>query len=194
MAKNRLTFGAKKLFFDTKAVQRKMKSGTRKALSKAGAVVRRKARDILGRKVKNAKANPAGKPPKTRSGEPNLKTIYFIPNDAGDSVIVGPIGFNGKGNPGLHEHGGSAVIKTPVSQFKKRGKVKKPRLKKDKNGNSIHSQKLGPKKPRQLKKRPDGASKLFTSVTINLPKRPFMGPALEAKKREFPALFRKAFK
>lgn len=69
-----------------------------------GTIVRREARGLLKKK---------SGPLKMHSSEPNLRTIFY--GIEGDTLIVGPVGFNGKSPtvPELHEHGGAATIRLP---------------------------------------------------------------------------------
>lgn len=103
--------GAKALFFDRAAVANAMDRATKRALSKFGAFVRRRARSSI-RSRKRA-SNP-GEPPSSHTGL--LKNnIFFVFEPDSKSVVIGPILLNGRAAggelpvPGLLEHGGDAV-------------------------------------------------------------------------------------
>lgn len=97
----------KLLFFDSPAVVARMKKARRRALSKAGAFVRRRAQtSIRPRK----KSSPPGQPPSSHAGLLR-KFIYFAWDQSSESVVVGPVPLDTRpqspGAPELLEHGGS---------------------------------------------------------------------------------------
>ena len=127
----------KEMFFDRPKVERIIGKKKQKALGKAGGDIRRHARRQLKvvKRPKSKKAktrarqqkkfstpSPANSPPKTRSSEPNLRTIFYVWDQARDSMVVGAVEFNGRSTdrtaPDIHEHGGAVVIR------RKRGKVR----------------------------------------------------------------------
>ena len=129
------------LFFDRQRVITAMDRAEKRALSKAGAFVRRRAQSSLRRRKKSS---PPGKPPSRHAGtQQSLKFILFLYEPHNHGVVVGPVKFTGAGDvPNLMEHGGTAVIRSNA-----RSKV------------------------------------------ARYPRRPFMGPALEAVATELPAIF-----
>lgn len=77
---------------------RKVKDGTKSALSRFGAFVRTSAqRSMRPGGKKNAIAAP-GTPPRTHTGLLR-KLIWFGYDDSTDSVVVGPKRFNSSGRP-----------------------------------------------------------------------------------------------
>lgn len=102
---------AKSRFFDRAPIDRVVDRQTKKAFSKFGAYVRRKAKGLI-RKVgkKGASARP-GQPPKSRTGL--LKDhIYFAYDPTNKSVVIGPARLENldrgqsRRTPGLLERGG----------------------------------------------------------------------------------------
>lgn len=117
----------KKGFFDTKAIVRAMDQAQRKALSKMGAFVRRRAKSSLKYKDKSA---VAGSPPFVhqsgrftrtskkkgievrKAASPLRELIYFAYDTSTRSVVVGPAiwpSARAKGVPGTLEKGGSGT-------------------------------------------------------------------------------------
>lgn len=77
---------AKTRFFDRQAVQRAVAAGTRKALSRAGAFVRARARQLIRRRKGYSRP---GQPPHSHVGL--LKDhIYFVYDQQSQSVVIGP--------------------------------------------------------------------------------------------------------
>lgn len=112
----------KNLFFDRPEVQRRVDQKNRRALSKAGAFVRRTARSLIGSPAKKAAPRAAGLPVRARSKNRtvSLRNILFA-FDGKDSVVVGPVKLSQKSYlngvlmsgtvPQLHEFGGTAGIR-----------------------------------------------------------------------------------
>jgi len=96
-------------FFDKPAIMKQMDVARRKALSKAGAFVRRDARQSIR---KSRKSSEPGKPPRSHQGD--LKRFLFFSYDpAAESVVVGPVRLTKIGAaPQVLEHGGSTTIRT----------------------------------------------------------------------------------
>jgi hypothetical protein len=99
------------MFFDRKAVMRKLDRARRKVLSKFGAFVRTRARTSI--KTRKKTANPGG-PPSSHAGW--LKRLIFFGYDQeSDTVVIGPKFFKTKGQrPGklpteLLEQGGEST-------------------------------------------------------------------------------------
>lgn len=99
-----ITAAAKKLFFDSAAVRKMLDDQTQKALSRAGAFVRQRAKtSIRSRK----KVSDAGTPPSSHTGD--LKRLIWFAYDPGSqSVVIGPVRFKQGDAPNLLEFGGTA--------------------------------------------------------------------------------------
>lgn len=123
----------KDLFFDRANVRRAVDRAKKRPLIKGGAFIRRAARSSL-KKVRRPKKgfsknektaarqrarvsdpSPAGQPPKSRSSEPNLRTIFFVWDRQSESVVVGPVVLPSRSTdrtaPDLQEHGGRGVVR-----------------------------------------------------------------------------------
>lgn len=96
-------------FFDSAKVMAMVDAKRRRALSKFGAFVRRKARSSIR---KRKKLSEPGSPPSSHVG--TLKNlIYFAYDTSRNSVVVGPTPFRGKAvAPALLERGGSSSQRT----------------------------------------------------------------------------------
>ncbi|MEQ9616668.1 MAG: hypothetical protein RLN60_01395 [Phycisphaerales bacterium] len=107
MAKPLINMKVKDLFFDRPKVRRGVDRAKRRALSKAGAFIRQRARTSI-RNRKGA-ASP-GQPP--RSHEGSLRRLILFGFDrASDSVVVGPASLNRPGEaPNVLEFGGRTTI------------------------------------------------------------------------------------
>lgn len=94
----------KAAFFDAKAVRDKLDPATRRALSKMGAFIRRRAKSSIR---KRKRVGTPGQPPSSHEG--SLKRLIFFAYDADrQSVVIGPVAFRKGEAPKLLEHGGSA--------------------------------------------------------------------------------------
>ena len=98
---------AKEGFFDRKKVIDAMDKATRKALSKFGAFVRRRAQTSI--RKRRAVSEP-GSPPSSHVGTLR-KAIFFSYDPGRKSVVIGPTLLNGRpargvSVPSLLEHGG----------------------------------------------------------------------------------------
>lgn len=102
-------------FFDAEKVVKALDKATRKALSKFGAFVRTRSRSSIRRR--NGVSKP-GQPPYAHQGD--IKKILFAYDSSAQSVVIGPIRFNGKRGeaPKTLEHGGPVVI-----ERKQKGRV-----------------------------------------------------------------------
>lgn len=115
----RLDMGMKDLFFDRRAVTDRMDKANARALSKAGAFIRRRARSSMRRRKKTS---AAGGTPSVHSKDKvaSLKNILFVYDKSEQSVVVGPVKLNqfNRGTrsgsnipiPALMEHGGGLTI------------------------------------------------------------------------------------
>lgn len=96
----------KHLFFDRPKVTRAVDRAQRRALSKAGAFIRQRARTSMRRRRGSA---PPGQPPNAHEG--SLRRLLLFGYDrASDSVVVGPVGFRRGGAPSTLEFGGRATV------------------------------------------------------------------------------------
>lgn len=98
----------KELFFDSEKVLRAADAGTRRALSKFGAFVRRRARSSI--RQRKAISAP-GSPPSSHKG--TLKRSILFAYDPGRrSVVIGPLqaGKSGEGARALEEGGAVRVV------------------------------------------------------------------------------------
>lgn len=96
----------KGLFFDAPKVLRAVDKAKRKVLSRAGAFIRRTARQSI--RKRKATSLP-GKPPSSHEG--SLKRgIFFSYDPQNDSVIIGPVGFAGSEAPAVLEGGGTVTV------------------------------------------------------------------------------------
>lgn len=100
----------KAAFFDRAAVADRVDPAVRKAFSRFGAFVRRRAKSSI--RKRKAVSEP-GKPPSSHVGTLK-KFILFSYDAAAKSVVVGPTLFGPKsGAPEALEHGSAAVRKRP---------------------------------------------------------------------------------
>jgi len=119
---------AKNSFFDRAAVLKKLEAGRRQALSKAGAFVRKSARDLLRYRedpsppgkppsvhrtmTRPGKPTRSGKPRKTQGVSPLREFVFFAYDEASKTCVVGPARLNKPGNaPSALEYGGTAVVR-----------------------------------------------------------------------------------
>src|SRR5678809_1271317 len=89
-------------YFDRSVIRTNWKKINRTPLQTAGVMVMREARQSIKRRVTlRGKPSPAGTPPYSRKAGsvPPFKQIYSLPYYLGTSVIVGMVGYGGKGEP-----------------------------------------------------------------------------------------------
>ena len=115
-----VSFQMKDLFFDRQSVIDRVKKANRRALSKVGAFIRRRARSSLRRRKK---PSAAGSPPSVHSRDAvaTLKNILFAYEPQSESVVIGPVRLNqrillgpelGSGTvPQVHEFGAAVKIR-----------------------------------------------------------------------------------
>ncbi len=154
-------FEIKSLFFDREAVRKRVKPGSARALSKAGAYVRTSARSsIRSRKAVSA----AGSPPSAHTKRtPNLRTIFFAFDPRSESVVVGPVRLNGPSSvrvPHILEVGGDVTLNQVL---------------------------IG--KSWLTGKKPTSARQPVRKKTVKYAARPFMNPALVANQSKLPSLW-----
>ncbi len=92
----------KLLFFDAPQVQREVGAATRRALSRAGAFIRRRAKTSIR---KRKKVSQPGNPPHSHAGHLR-RLIFFAYDPAGQTVVIGPVPFRKDEAPRLLEFGG----------------------------------------------------------------------------------------
>jgi phage gpG-like protein len=107
-----LSMKVTKFFFDRKSVQDQVGKKNAKALAKAGAFVRRRARSSLRRRKR---VSSPGSAPSVHSQDKvaTLRNILFAYDRQAQSVVIGPVRLNGSQGsvPALHEFGGRAIIR-----------------------------------------------------------------------------------
>jgi len=100
-----LTMKVKTMFFDAPRVIRAMDRATRRALSKAGAFIRTRAKTSIRKRKSISKP---GNPPHSHVGL--LRSLLFFGYDPGaQSVVIGPQKARRGNVPSLLEYGGTAV-------------------------------------------------------------------------------------
>lgn len=163
-----IRYSARLQFFDRAGVQKQMDAGTRRALSKAGAFVRRRARSSIR---KRRRISEPGKPPSAHGPPPNLRTIYFVYEAQTKSVVVGPVKLNASTGglsagtvPATLELGGSATIEE-VSRN---------------NGRTWFRRTSRRRRPGEIYRR----------RKLRYKPRPFMGPAVDKERDKAPEMFR----
>lgn len=125
---------ATKWYFDHQRLQRRIQWAHKRALNRAGGIIRRRARQSIkfrkdptrtktkrrGRKRKKARS-AAGQVPFSHV-KPGIKRIFFAYEPSRNSVVVGAAKFPGKvlDSPGTLEHGG-------VTKFRSGRGVKRTR-------------------------------------------------------------------
>jgi len=161
-----MTMRMKDFFFDKKAVRSRMSKANRKALSKAGAFIRRGARSSLRRRKKSSQP---GQPPSVHSTSSvaTLKNILFAYEPQSESLVVGPVKLNQKTllGPDL----GDATV-PQVHEFGATVKIREAKVGKNWRSGVRRVRSGQPVRVRAAK----------------YPERPFMGPALEAEKDHIP--------
>lgn len=118
---------AKDFFFDRPAVIAAIDRGTRQALSRGGAIVRREARTSIKkgtvlrrgrtragerRQVATVRSSKPGNPPFSQTGLLR-QHIYFAADLDRQSVVIGPARLNAKDTsaPSTLEYGGTATVR-----------------------------------------------------------------------------------
>ena len=173
-----VSLAIKDYFFDREAVQKAVARGNLRALSKAGAFVRTRARTSLRRRKK---PSAPGRPPSVHSRDSfaTLKNILFGLEPQRQAVLIGPVGLGraGRNNavvpdgtvPNVLEFGGQvSVLEEQLSYYDRGQKVTRwiqsnPSLRRVRN--------------RELPQR---------RRRVRIAPRPFMGPALEAEAQHIP--------
>jgi Bacteriophage protein of unknown function (DUF646). len=91
------------VFFDSKEVMRAVDKGTRKALSKFGAFVRRRAKSSIR---KRKRVSRPGEPPSSHTGKLK-KNIFFGYDRTKKTVVIGATAFSSTRAQELLEYGGT---------------------------------------------------------------------------------------
>ena len=98
----------KSLFFDRVTVRKAVDRGKRRALSRAGAFIRQRARTSIRPRKRSSRP---GEPPSSHTGLLR-RLILFGYDRQRDSVVVGPVGFKRSRAPNVLEFGGRTVVET----------------------------------------------------------------------------------
>jgi hypothetical protein len=161
-----MTMRMKDFFFDKQSVKSRMSKANRKALSKAGAFMRRRARSSLRRRKKSS---APGQPPSVHTSDrvATLKNILFAYEPQTESLVVGPVKLNQKTLLGPQL--GDATV-PQVHEFGATVKVREVKVGK---GWRSGIRRVRPGQPVRVR-------------AATYPERPFMGPALEAEKDNIP--------
>ncbi|MCC5786883.1 MAG: hypothetical protein JJU33_09300 [Phycisphaerales bacterium] len=96
----------KAMFFDRPRVQRAVSHANRRALSRAGAFVRTRARTSM--RKRRGTSRP-GQPPHAHEGSLR-RMILFGYEPTRESVVVGPVGFRSSTAPNVLEFGGRTTV------------------------------------------------------------------------------------
>jgi hypothetical protein len=182
-----LDISIRKSFFDRRAVTHAMSRARVRALSRAGAFIRTRARSLLRRR---RKPSAPGSPPSVHAGSgdlASLKTILFAWDPRSDAVVVGPIKLNIVTDtaqnvrttiPGLHERGETASL------FEKRFVP------------TVGQPSPWRRVDRRRQSRPDDArgKTEFRRRTAKYPARPFMRPAFDKELPKMSSLFANSIK
>jgi len=111
-----ITMRTKLLFFDSPRVQGAMDAATRRALSKAGAFIRTRAKSSI--RKRKAVSRP-GKPPSSHTGHLKRR-IFFAADPVAESVVIGPTPYREGEAPSVLEFG--EVVNRPTER---RGKKRR---------------------------------------------------------------------
>ena len=166
----------KKLFFDRAAMQKGMAKAKLKFLGKAGAFVMRRARTSIR---SSKKISQPGQPPRAHGQKLLKRNIFFALDKAREMTLVGPLFLNQinrdqdgqptKGTvPNVLEYGGTIKI-LEVFKF---GRWQRADQRSTRRNAGL---------PTRIR-------------VVHIAARPFMGPALEKEKPNFPAMLAGTFK
>ena len=174
-----VSIAIKDWFFDREAVQKAVERGNLRALSKAGAFIRTRARSSLRRRKK---PSPAGSPPSVHSRDSfaTLKNILFGLEPQRQAVIIGPVALRGSsGNaatapvsgtvPNVMEFGGAIAVSEQQVTFHDHGQK------------VVQWVQANPRR-----RRPGKRDIPRRRRRVRVDARPFMGPALEAEAQHIP--------
>ncbi len=173
-----------KMFLTTDAVKRAIPPASRKALSRAGGLLRKVAqRSMRYRK----KASLAGQPPSAHRERGALlrKLLFFGWDSQAESVVVGPLGF-GKNGAALQEFGGRVRVKNPRRRFRKIGDGGEIRIS---AGVAVYT-KLATQAQAHRANRLNRELYGEDFIQVSVPRRPFMKPALDKVSPELPKFYK----
>ena len=161
-----LSMRMKDFFFDRQAVKDRMTKANRKALSKAGAFIRRRARSSLRRRKKRSEP---GQPPSVHTSDrvATLKNILFAYEPQAETLVVGPVKLNRQALLGPQL--GSTTV-PQVHEFGATVKIREAKV-----GNQWRSGRRRIRRGQPVRVR-----------QVKYAERPFMGPALEAEQEHIP--------
>ena len=111
----------KSLFFDRPKVRKAVDHGKRRALSRAGAFIRQRARTSIRKRKRSSRP---GEPPSSHTGLLR-RFILFGYDRQRDSVVVGPLGFKRSRAPNVLEFGGRTVVES--GRARRSGRKRKKR-------------------------------------------------------------------
>lgn len=155
------------VLFDRSIIRRNWSGMVSTPITRAGNFIRVVMRRKI-RRVRRESEKPAAPPHPPKSRQPGktppFKQIFSVPNKAGSSAIIGMVGY-GDANPvpGMHEHGGSTVIRM-----------------------------IDPSAPRR-DSRGRWAKLRWIRRRVAIPRRPFALPSLEEVAPRVPTMFRGSF-
>jgi hypothetical protein len=173
-----VSLAIKDWFFDREAVQKAVERGNLRALAKAGAFIRRRARSSLRRRQK---PSSPGTPPSVHSRDSfaTLKNILFGLEPQRQAVIIGPVGLGARSSnttvapvsgtvPNVLEFGGQVSVFEQEITLHDHGQTV-TRWVQTRPGRRIGRRSLPQRRRR-----------------VRIEARPFMGPALEAEAQHIP--------
>lgn len=181
MARARYSF-----FLDRQGIMRRLHSASRKALSKAGAYIRTRARSLIRPAGKHGRVSAPGEPPRSHVG--TLKRgIFYAIDDSGIrlSTVIGPLKEAGRGGrpiigtvPRVLEWGGNVEVTELFHKARVWGYLEGTA----EAENIGYWQIIG-----QRKRIPSGAR--TRKRVLHIEPRPYMGPALKAEKETLAKLW-----
>lgn len=161
-----ITYRATQLFLDREKVQKQIGRAQARALSRAGAFVRRRARTQMLRRRKRVSA--PGNPPSvhSRSKVDSLKNILYVYDPRSRTVVVGPVKLNQ-----VTPVNGSRSTVPELLEFGGTARILEERYKHATSGNWY-------RRDRRQRQNPD---KIYRARSARYSPRTFMRPALQAE-------------
>lgn len=177
-----------------------------RAMNRAGAMVRTIARRSIRQRVKRTSISDPGTPPRSHDPRKLFKRIFYKFDTTKKVMVVGMQGMPsmwqfGKETPGLHEHGGSKLVRVPKDILNKRNGSRIRHRYRDSQGRFA----LDPRRAGYIKARKRGYSEYtkrdgtvvrryfpkreFVTRRAKYPPRPFMWPAMLKAKNKLPKLW-----
>ncbi len=167
----KLTFSAKRFFFDQQAVQDRLSKREARAMAKIGAFIRRDARQSIKRRKS---VSSPDSPPSAHSPDPSLKTILFAYEPSKHTVVVGPVLLRGRGRKK------SFFLENVAA----RKRDKQGRFQRSEDGVWIANIEVDDTSPALHEFGGTGRATIDDEpVTLRWEPRPFMGPALNRQSR-----------